>query len=135
MSLRKILKWGWRVVLGYCVVVTAVRVGGAWPRARSCGDWVLYLAGLTEDSSLYAEGYDEKAFWSLRPGASAEEVARVLGEPLWLWEAGEGREVWAYSSTRGEGCVTCPDGFYWKRRVIFGSDGKVLELDGGYWDD
>ncbi|MBR4188583.1 MAG: hypothetical protein IKQ55_01315 [Kiritimatiellae bacterium] len=133
--MKRVAKWVWRVVLAYGVVLAGMRVLFAWPHARSAGDWVQYLAAMTEDSTLYAEGYDEKAFRSLRPGMSAGEVEDVLGEPLWRREGGEGREVWAYSSTRGAGCVTCPDGFFWKRWVVFGSDGKVLETESAYWDN
>ena len=133
---RRVLKWGWRAVLAYCVAHTALRVAGGWGHIRSGRDLALFLLGMTEDSTLHAGGYSEKAFWEVRPGMSAEEVEGRLGRPLWRREGSGGAEIWAYTSTRGpEDCVTCPDGFYWKRRVVFGADGKVRELDGEYWDD
>ena len=135
-KMARVLKWGWRAVLAYCVLLTAMRVAFAWTQIHSARDFVLYMLCMTEDSTLYAKGFSEKGFWRVQPGMTEEEVEGLLGHPLGQWEAGEGRTWWAYSGTRGpEDCVTCPDGFYWKRRVLFGSDGKVLEIDGEYWDD
>ena len=69
-TVKRALKWVWRVFLGYCVVLAVMRGLFAWPYARSAGDWVRYLASMTEDSTLYSEGY-EKAFRSLCAGMSA----------------------------------------------------------------
>ncbi len=131
----RLLRWSWRVVLGYCVVLAVMRVAFAWPRMHSAGDFALYLLGMTEDSTVYAKGFSEKGFWKVQPGMSRKEVESLAGQPLWKrdWDAGA---VWTYSSVRcPEGCVTCDDGFYWKRDVVFDAEGKVKSVAGQYWDD
>ena len=136
MSLRMILKWGWRVVLGYCVVLAVVRVGFAWPRIHSVGDFALYLLGMTEDSTVYAKGFSEEGFWMVQPGMPEAEVEGLAGCPLWQRELGGGRTMWVYLSVRcPEGCVTCDDGFYWRRDVVFDAAGKVESVERRYWDD
>ena len=134
-KVARVLKWLAWAVLAYCVVLTAVRVLSAWPRIHSGRDAVLYLLAMTEDSTLYATGYSEKAFWEVHPGMSAEEVEELLGKPLWRREGAPGEEVWAYSGVEcPEGCVTCRVGFYWKRWVVFDGGGKVLHVEGQYWE-
>ena len=136
MLWRKMLKWGWRMVLGYCVVLAVVRVGFAWPRMHSVGDFVLYMLYMTEDSTVYANGFSEEGFWRLRPGMPEAEVESLAGHPLWQRNYGGGRTLWVYSSVRcPEGCVTCDDGFYWRRAVVFDAAGKVESIKGQYWDD
>ncbi|MBP5788490.1 MAG: hypothetical protein J6Y19_11835 [Kiritimatiellae bacterium] len=134
-KVARVLKWAGRAVLAYCVVVTAVRVLAGWSRMHSAADFALYLAGLTFDETIYAPGYSEKAFWEVRSGMSAGEVEELLGKPLWRREGAPGEEVWAYSGVEcPEGCVTCRDGFYWKRWVVFDGGGKVLRVEGECWD-
>lgn len=136
MSLRKILKWGWRVVLGYCVVVAVVRVGLAWPRMHSVGDFAMYLLGMTEDSTVYANGFSEEGFCCVRTGMTEAEVEGLAGHPLWERNLDGGRTLWVYSSVRcPEGCTTCNDGFYWRRDVLFDAEGKVESVERRYWDD
>ena len=136
MSLRKILKWGWRVVLGYCVVLAVVRVGLAWPRMHSVSDFAMYLLGMTEDSTVYANGFSEEGFCCVRPGMPEAEVEGLAGHPLWQRNLDDGRTLWVYSSVRcPEGCVTCDDGFYWRRDVLVDAEGKVESVEGRYWDD
>ena len=136
MSLRKILKWGWRVVLGYCVVLAVVRVGLAWPRMHSVSECAMYLLGMTEDSTVYANGFSEEGFCCVRPGMPEAEVEGLAGHPLWQRNLDDGRTLWVYSSVRcPEGCVTCNDGFYWRRDVLFDAEGKVESVEGRYWDD
>ena len=135
-KVARVLKWAWRAVLAYCVVLAAMRVAFAWPRMHSAGDFLLYMLYMTEDSTVYAKGFSEEGFWRVRPGMSGEEVEDLAGRPLWQRDAGDGGTCWVYSSVRcPEGCVTCDDGFYWKRLVAFGADGKVLKIEGEYWDD
>ena len=132
----RMLKWGWRAVLAYCVMVAAVRVSAGWSRMHSVADFALYLAGLTFDETIYAPGYSEKAFWTVRPGMSAGEVEGLLGKPLWRRGGAPGEEVWSYTDVRcPEGCVTCPDGFYWKRWVVLDDGEKVVRIEGECWDD
>ena len=136
MLLRKILNWGWRVVLGYCVVLAVVRVGGAWTLMHSASDFALYLLGMTEDSTVYANGFSEEGFWKVQPGMPEAEVEGLAGHPLWQRNLDGGRTLWVYSSVRcPEGCVTCNDGFYWRRDVLFDAKGKVESVEGRYWDD
>ena len=136
MLWRKMLKWGWRVVLGYCVVLAGVRVVFAGPRMHSVGDFVLYMLYMTEDSTVYANGFSEEGFWKVRPGMPEAEVEGLAGHPLWQRNYGGGRTLWVYSSVRcPEGCVTCDDGFYWRRDVVFDAAGKVESIKGQYWDD
>jgi len=102
------------------------------------------ISTLEGHSTVYAEGYSESKFRSLRVGMTARQVAEVMGPPLerghWMDSGdtgvgqpitpGEGipSDLWYYT---GAGKAR---GNYWRREVWF-RNGVVYRTDGTYYLD
>ena len=90
------------------------------------GNVVLPLIN-TQDTE-YAPGYTERAFDSLRLGASQDDVERQLGPPLQVWSS-FGCESWSYSrpaTTRSN---------YYQRNVHFDSTGALVRKYRNFYTD
>ena len=86
--------------------------------------WVAF-----DSMTVYAPGYDEGRFRSVRPGMTAVQVEAILGEPLIRLAANRGDEVWRYTS----GATGASN--HW-RRWVFLKAGKVdFTLSDFFWDD
>lgn len=95
------------------------------------------LSIIDGESTVYADGYDESRFRSLRVGMTCRQVEDLMGAALqkgqWYTSggvAGQGllEEVWNY---------TRPDrvpGDYWQRAVYF-QDGQVYRIEAGFYAD
>src|SRR5688572_12197850 len=71
-------------------------IGRKWWWKEKIGNVVNPL--LTTHDTEFAPGYSDKAFDSLRLGASRDEVERLLGPPLERWNGSiSGCEYWGYS--------------------------------------
>jgi outer membrane protein assembly factor BamE (lipoprotein component of BamABCDE complex) len=88
------------------------------------------------DRTVYAAGYSDARFRSIRIGMTKEEVTRVLGEPLSI-EPAPGYVVWVYAPDdyrnprqRGNGPSIIPP------QTSFRADpaGKIVSVDGVYLD-
>lgn len=97
------------------------------------------LAALDGYSTVYAEGYNESSFRSLRVGMTARQVEKIIGPPLargeyhsvagaWPIVPGLGQpgEYWSYS--RGGKHAEYGKTSYWKRDVYF-RNGVVSDID------
>jgi hypothetical protein len=88
------------------------------------------------DGTVYAPGYSEARFRSIRVGMTREEVTRVLGEPLSI-EPASGYVLWVYAPDdyrnlrqHEDGPTTTPP------QTAFQTDpaGKIVSVYGGYLD-
>jgi hypothetical protein len=95
--------------------------------AFQIGELVLPL--ILDESTKYAAGYSEEAFWSLEPGTSEEEVLRSLGEPLSRRSTGDGRLVLYYSEQ-----VTSTDN-YRMRNLVLDERGRLLQRRAEFYVD
>jgi hypothetical protein len=115
-----------------------------WTRERwlYCVGMLLFVAvGLAvkwgpRDRTVYAPGYSEAGFRSIRIGMTREEVTRILGEPLSV-EPAPGYVFWVYA----------PDDYRNPRQQVNGPSvippqttfradpaGKIVSIDGVYLD-
>jgi hypothetical protein len=103
------------------------------------------LGALDGEYTVYAEGYSEYRFRSIRVGMSIRQVEEIVGPPLgkgqWQVPSGSGPVtpgvgpmdvIWYY--TRGGRHVPGRTPCYWQRAVRFRSD-TVWEIDSTYWLD
>jgi hypothetical protein len=60
-----------------------------WLQRSYCGD----------ARTVYAAGYSEKNYWKIRKGMTQEDVLRLVGEPLNVFDV-PGRTIWAYTDVR-----------------------------------
>jgi hypothetical protein len=88
------------------------------------------------DRTVYAPGYSEAGFRSIRIGTTKEEVTRVLGQPLSI-EPAKGYILWVYAPDdyrnprqHGNGPITIP------AQTTFQADPaeKIVSIDGVYLD-
>jgi hypothetical protein len=99
------------------------------------------ISALEGHSTVYAPGYSESGFRSLRAGMTARQVEEILGPPLVISQwfdpppgrptvPGEGTPgvVWSYTRPRKA------RGNYWLRWVFF-RDGLVHGTETTYWVD
>jgi hypothetical protein len=102
------------------------------------------ISALEGHSTVYAKGYSESKFRSLRVGMTAQEVEQIMGAPLERGEwmdtgdtvvgqpvtVGEGTpsDIWYYSA------AAKARGDYWRREVWY-RNGLVHQLDGTYYLD
>ncbi len=79
------------------------------------------------DTTVYAPGYRESAFRSIRVGMARREVLQLLGEPLYGYNL-NGRYVLRYSDS------SCGDSCY-KRLVILDRGERVVDVVSEfYWE-
>jgi outer membrane protein assembly factor BamE (lipoprotein component of BamABCDE complex) len=122
------------VVAGLIVAVslsTSCRFGPV-PSVRG-GEWwrdaiANVLALIDEHDTEFAAEYTEEAFDSLRLGATRDDVERLLGAPLEIWER-FGFEMWAYSKQ------VDPENNYLQRIVTFDSSGRLVEKHRAFYVD
>ncbi|MHB1558574.1 MAG: hypothetical protein ACYC61_14045 [Isosphaeraceae bacterium] len=97
------------------------------------------LASVDGYDTLYAEGYNESSFGSLRVGMTARQVEEIMGPPLARGEyhsvpgagpiapgQGQSGEYWSYA--RGGKHAEHGKTYYWKRDVYF-RKGVVSDID------
>jgi hypothetical protein len=100
------------------------------------------LAALDGEYTVYAEGYTEYGFRSIRVGMSIRQVEEIIGPPLekakWQVPSGSGPvtpgvgpvdDIWYY--TRGGKHVPGRMASYWYRAVFF-RNGVVWRVDSFY---
>jgi outer membrane protein assembly factor BamE (lipoprotein component of BamABCDE complex) len=88
------------------------------------------------DGTVYAPGYSEAGFRSIRVGMTREDVTRVLGEPLSV-EPAPGYILWVYAPinhrnprpTRNGPSIPPP-----RTAVHADPEGKIISVDGVYLD-
>jgi hypothetical protein len=103
------------------------------------------ISALGGHYTVYAEGYSESKFRSLRVGMTARQVEDIMGPPLtkghWQYQSGSGpttpgvgilEDMWYY--TRGGKQVRQGTASHWKRTVLF-RNGLVYETDITYYLD
>jgi hypothetical protein len=78
-------------------------------------------------TTVYAPGYSEDKFQSIRSGMSDSEVIRILGEPL-KDDPNAGYRFLAYSATTN-------DGDYPVRRIWLDQAGKVISVESSWHFD
>lgn len=130
-----------------------VRVGlslGGWFREpdgeparilpRSTAAWMATVLGaavafpilrwaVVDSGTIYAPGFDEARFRSIRLDTSAEEVMRLLGPPLEVVPPSRHRgELWLYADSCHQGRR------HWARRVLFLDAEGWTTIRGGYDD-
>lgn len=88
----------------------------AWVTRSACGD----------GHTAYSAGYSEAGYWRVRVGMTREQVVKLLGEPLNVFEW-PGETVWAYAEPNGKS----DDSGFTTRNVIL-SDGRVRQLGHSY---
>jgi hypothetical protein len=100
------------------------------------------LGALDGEYTVYAEGYSEYSFRSIRVGMSIRQVEEIMGPPLekgqWQVPSGSGPvtpgvgpldDIWHY--TRGGKHVPGRAASYWQRAVFF-RNGVVWRMDSTY---
>ena len=103
------------------------------------------LGALDGEYTVYAKGYSEHRFRSIRVGMSIRQVEEIMGPPLekgrWQVRSGSGPvtpgvgpldDIWYY--TRGGKHVPGRTASYWRRAVLF-RNGIVWGMDSTYWLD
>ena len=82
------------------------------------------------DATVYAEGFSERKFASVKVGATTAEVLSIMGPPLRRAPFGDAPLVWFYTDQR-----TSTDNF-WRRWVVLDPTGKrVAEIITDFWVD
>jgi hypothetical protein len=100
------------------------------------------LGALDGEYTVYAEGFSEYSFRSIRVGMSIRQVEAIMGPPLekgqWQVPSGSGPvtpgvgpldDIWDY--TRGGKHVPGRIASYWRRAVFF-RNGVVCSVDSTY---
>jgi hypothetical protein len=103
------------------------------------------LGALDGEYTVYAEGFSEYSFRSIRVGMSSRQVEEIMGPPLekgqWQVPSGSGPvtpgvgpldDIWYY--TRGGKHVPGRTASHWTRAVLF-RNGIVWGTDSTYWAD
>jgi hypothetical protein len=103
------------------------------------------LGALDGEYTVYAEGYSEYSFRSIRVGMSIRQVEEIMEPPLekgqWHVPSGSGPvapdvgpldDIWYY--THGGKHVPGRTASYWRRAVFF-RNGVVWRIDSTYWAD
>ena len=86
----------------------------------------LYYAARTGNNTVYAKGYTDARFRSIRLGMTAIQVEATLGPPLKIAPFGGMPSVWYYTDQE-----TDWDNF-WRRWVVF-ERGRVVEIISDFW--
>ena len=68
---------------------------------------VAVLFGLAYPKTFYGPGYSRSGFQQIRPGMSAQEVRRLVGEPLFASEIYKLEVNWLYSLDVKGGILDC----------------------------
>jgi hypothetical protein len=126
-------------VLAFALILTGIKHVLIDNRPRDI--LLAMLSGLFGHTTIYARGYSESKFRSLRVGMSPRKVEEILGPPVakGQWQEpipgqpitpGKGPldELWRYSRSEK------PMGNYWEREVWF-KDGVVHCLKREYYVD
>ena len=90
---------------------------------------IVTAAWLSRDTTVYAEGYSENKFRSVRVGMPRAEVTRLIGKPMVVQEfqaSGDVPHVTLYwyslmRNVKGE----------YVRSIVFDDDGLVRQVNGG----
>ena len=81
------------------------------------------------EDTVYAPGFDERAFRTVEIGDGREAVLERLGEPLERWNAEPtGVETWSYTASPGSHS-------YWLRSIRFDDHGRVSEKNAEFYVD
>lgn len=78
--------------------------------------------------TIYAPGFDEGRFSTVRVGMAVDEVEALMGPPLRRWPFDSTTEIWAYTD---QGTYT--SGYH--RRWIFVEDDSIRRVDSYYFND
>lgn len=117
------------IVVGAAVAtVLGMAISVALTRLESPKDQLLTLA-FGDDGTVYAPGYSESAFRSIRLGMTTEQVKAILGAPLAEGKDENGAPViWRYSASPRKGN-------YHYRGVRFDAKGNVVERIAEFYVD
>ncbi|WP_165068781.1 hypothetical protein [Paludisphaera rhizosphaerae] len=103
------------------LIVAGVAMVAASPR------FLVDAFRFVSDTTVYAPGYTEAGFESVRLGMKRAEVLSRLGPPL-KTRREAGSVVLSYSGTR-------VDSSYWMRIIVIGPDEKVAEVVADWYQD
>src|SRR2546421_12848814 len=73
----------------------------------------------TRPQTRYAPGFTERGFASISVGATADEVLRLVGQPLEKKEMSNGTTVWYYSEGLSKN--------FEHRALVFDKSGRVID--------
>ncbi len=76
----------------------------------------------SENGTVWAAGFSEAKYSSIRPGMAKEDVLGILGEPVKKWNRDHADSSWSYTWQR-EG-----DDNFDRRTITFSQDGRVTAL-------
>jgi hypothetical protein len=118
-------------LIGICGVILAI--GRYLLTSTAPRDAVLSaICALDGHHTVYAPGYSESKFRAVRSGMTPSQVVALLGPAPWVgsWGSADrvGGEAWSYTRP------SRPNGNYWLR-VVYSEDGRVDEVDAGYYVD
>jgi outer membrane protein assembly factor BamE (lipoprotein component of BamABCDE complex) len=119
----RIVRKCWRAILPLAVAVLIV-VLATLNVGESLRVWLL------GEATVYAEGYSERRFASIKVGTTTAEILSILGPPLRRGEWGDDPQVWFYTDQR-----TVTDNF-WRRWLVLDPAGdRVAEIIADFWVD
>ncbi len=119
-----VIRWkGWRAMIVLAVALLTIVVANLNIRES-------LIAWLLGEETVYAEGYSERKFASIKVGATTAEVLSIMGPPLRRGAWGDSPQVWFYTNQR-----TATDN-YWRRWLVFDTAGeRVVEIIADFWVD
>jgi hypothetical protein len=96
------------MVLSACFAVANLGIGSFWT----------YLA---RDTTVYAPGFNQRAFFAIHPGTTRETVERQIGPPLRTWTEKSGERSYARYSQRS--------GYLgYTHLVVYDAQGRVISI-------
>jgi hypothetical protein len=90
----------------------------------------IWKARLFGEETVYADGYSEKRFQSIKVGMKMAEVDSIMGPPLRRGTWGDLRPVWFYSDQRN-----VSDNFWRRWVVVDATSDRVAEIIADFWVD
>ena len=80
------------------------------------------------EETIYTAGYDEQKFESIKTGMTADQVNKLMGEPLKRIDVDGHRVIWLYSKQG-------PHDTNYKIRNVWLQENKVVRIDRSFFVD
>jgi len=88
-------------------------------RYRYCPMDAFLRTIIRENNTIWAPGFSESKYSSIRTGMTKEQIIKILGEPVRKWDRDYPDGAWSYSWQK-EG-----DDIFDRRDITFSRDGQV----------
>ena len=79
------------------------------------------LSSISEEETVYAKGYSDKAWNEVKINDTKERVIQLLGDPLKIYKSDDGSSSYYYTDQGPK------DTNYRMRTIIFNKEGRVIE--------